>query len=117
MALALWLLGMGVERTLVERGLGAAVVDALLACGALVCSGANAGLLCAPVQVFPLALERRESEAPPLLVATDWDLESLLPNQIRVMAVGLDSLELAHSAPRHVRHARVLDVCCGSGVP
>ena len=122
MALALWLLGLGVESNAVERSLGGAATTALLECGALVRSLSDRTILLSPVQVYPLRLELRprsragRAPPPPLLVATDWDIESLCPNKYKVMAVGLDSLELAHAAPRHLRRARVLDVCCGSGV-
>ena len=51
-----------------------------------------------------------------LFVATDFDAESLLPTRFAVMAVGVDSLNLAYLGPRHRRCSRVLDVCCGSGV-
>ena len=50
-----------------------------------------------------------------LFVVTDFEVESLLPARYAVMAVGIDSLNLAYLAPRR-RCSRVLDVCCGSGV-
>ena len=48
-------------------------------------------------------------------MVTDFEVESLLPARYAVMAVGIDSLNLAYLAPRR-RCSRVLDVCCGSGV-
>ena len=50
-----------------------------------------------------------------LFVVTDFEVESMLPARFAVMAVGVDSLNLAYLAPRR-RCSRVLDVCCGSGV-
>lgn len=51
----------------------------------------------------------------PLLIATDWPLESLLPAKTAVMPVGVDSLNLFLLVPR-APGARVLDLCCGGGI-
>lgn len=56
-----------------------------------------------------------------LLLLTDWGVESLSPSVDKVMPIGYDSLELALLAPRLLSGcpsspARVLDLCCGSGV-
>ena len=103
-------------------------------------AGGDDALLASLVQVFPLSLENpcadeggddrgRGAEARPgarcaateLLIATDWELESLLPAKWATMAVGEDSLALVHLAPLPAvgedgAAPRVLDVCCGGGV-
>ena len=99
-------------------------------------------LVASPVQIYPLAMSNdvdngdRQStkpaaasvetpdillaaasvETPDILLATDWDLEGMLPTKWSVMPIGNDSLNLVHLAPRDVRCARLLDVCCGSGI-
>ena len=80
-------------------------------------------LVAAPVQIYPLAValdvEAAAADAAAcdgLLIATDWDLEGMLPTKWSVMPIGNDSLNLVHLAPRRARCEAVLDVCCGSGI-
>ena len=101
-------------------------------------------LLASPVQVYPLALHTtatndanqatqheglNETSSSPssnsrsnspsrddLLLATDWDLEGMLPTKWAVMPIGSDSLNLVHLAPRAEGCSKLLDVCCGSGI-
>ena len=91
-----------------------ALVKELLATGLLVRHAADASLVLAPVQVYPVDLD----DGTTLLVATDWPIESVhLASASRVMPIGVDSLTLALGMPAGLcANKRVLDVCCGSGI-
>ncbi|KAL1521857.1 hypothetical protein AB1Y20_021508 [Prymnesium parvum] len=110
----LFLLGRAVARREAEARLGASAVAALVEAGLLLPHATDAALVLSPVQVYPLALPAASC---PLLIATDWPLESRLPTRLTVMPIGVDSLQLALGLPpTAARGKRVLDVCCGSGV-
>ena len=108
--LQLFLVGRAVPRAEIAD----ALVKELLATGLLVPHAANASLVLAPVQVYPVDLD----DGTTLLVATDWPIESVhLASASRVMPIGVDSLTLALGMPAGLcSNKRVLDVCCGSGI-
>ena len=110
----LFLFGLALDHSIAASALGEKNLQHLLEHGLLLHS--DGSKLVAPFQVYPLALAwPPEHSSECALIATDWDLESLLPPRTTIMPVGVDSLELALTAPRGKRR-RVLDLCAGSGV-
>ena len=110
----LFLFGLALDHSVAAAALGDKTLQRLLEHGLLLHS--DGSKVVAPIQVYPLALAwPPEHSSECALIATDWDLESLLPPRTTIMPVGVDSLELALTAPRGGRR-RVLDLCAGSGV-
>ena len=131
-ALLLFALGAALPREEVARLLGAAAASELLHHGLLLDCDTPWDLVASPVQIYPLSVfgdddEREDvtgsahdepAASPDLLLATDFDCETLLPTKWAIMPIGYDSLNLVRLAP-HLCRASVgtlLDLCCGSGV-
>ena len=124
--LALFALGIALPRDVCAAAMGERCVAQLLSLGLLLHpppeDESPQRLVAAPVQIYPLDLSlsgqpaEGAEEPADLLLATDWDIEGLLPPKWAVMPIGNDSLNLVHLAPRSARCSKVLDVCCGSGV-
>lgn len=118
--LSLYAMGIAVEASEAAAALGGeAVLNQLMEHGLLLHPPSSPTLVAAPVQIYPLGIAL-DGEGPSaqgdLLLATDWDLEGLLPTKWSVMPIGNDSLNLVHLAPRRAHCETVLDVCCGSGI-
>mmetsp|Transcript_43215 Transcript_43215/g.113508 ORF Transcript_43215/g.113508 Transcript_43215/m.113508 type:complete len:532 (+) Transcript_43215:122-1717(+) len=130
MLLLLFAVGAAIPSEEVTRSLGESNTSELVECGLLL-RLQPWNVLAAPMQVYPLQWREFQDvhsesdgsrESDDLLVATDFDAESLLPTKFAVMAVGVDSLNLAYAqrdmpcGPAGSSCRRILDVCCGSGV-
>ena len=106
---ACFLVGVAVAEAALAKALGQDSTAQLRRAGVLVdVDDSDGRRCCGALQLFPIL----END----VVATDWSSETLLDANDAVMSVGTESLELAHLAPPPKRGARVLDLCCGSGV-
>ena len=101
MLVRLLLLGCATSRAAAVGALGLPTLVLLERCGLI----AEATWLAAPgwvvgaVQLYPLdpvEVHAGCGGAGPLLMATDWPVDTLLPGETSVMAIGVDSLELVH---------------------
>ena len=106
---ACFLIGVAVAEAALAKALGPDSTAQLRRAGVLVDVDVKDGRrCCGALQLFPILDDD--------VIATDWSSETLLDANDAVMSVGTESLELALLAPPPRRGARVLDLCCGSGV-
>lgn len=108
--IACFLIGVAVGEAALSTALGGAdSVAQLRRAGVLVdVDNKNCRRCCGALQLFPIL----DSD----VIATDWSSETLLEAKDAVMSVGTESLELVVLAPPPRLGARVLDLCCGSGI-
>ena len=106
---ACFLVGVAVAEAALAKALGQDSTAQLRRAGVLVdVDDSDGRRCCGALQLFPILDDD--------VIATDWSSETLLDANDAVMSVGTESLELALLAPPPKRGARVLDLCCGSGV-
>ena len=106
---ACFLIGVAVAEAALAKALGQDSTAQLRRAGVLVdVDVKDCRRCCGALQLFPILDDD--------VIATDWSSETLLDANDAVMSVGTESLELALLAPPPKRGARVLDLCCGSGV-
>ena len=106
---ACFLVGVAVAEAALAKALGQDSTAQLRRAGVLVdVDDSDGRRCCGALQLFPILEDD--------VIATDWSSETLLDANDAVMSVGTESLELALLAPPPKRGARVLDLCCGSGV-
>ena len=108
----LFLFGLALDHSIAASALGEKNLQRLLASAAAAQRRVQAR--CAVPGLSPALAWPPEHSSECALIATDWDLESLLPPRTTIMPVGVDSPS-SRPAPRGKRR-RVLDLCAGSGV-
>ena len=106
--LQLFLFGLSVDRRHIVDTLGETQYDMIMKAGLMKEDYVQTNHILAEVQIFPISLSdlhysgethrsstlMHDKEKLPLLVITDWPMESLRPSKTAVMPIGYDSLEL-----------------------